>query len=1006
MATYIVKLHSRLPQRVWIPLQCQASQRTQRDYQEYLKKEKPKLMITWPSRKGDQVRRFTLSFEPGPGTQPVPYITTPISIDHLDVEGPRCSDSSTGTATAAPSKTHLFELRLTWLDPNKVGLLLTWPLSRTGSSQPCHYLTLATPTHSASPRDGEIFVYVPQFEVVLESGWPRWLKLAGMIAYWRCWLPHVTSLEIQEPSPDMQHRAALCLDFGTSTTASNYVPEAANPSSTADYSPVRDLFPWTHLIGVPDYENPIRPVWRPGQPHEIRLQVHRCEMWDGRAVIEPKHLIPELYNRRRCPITVKQARTPTLPSLVLYPKEGSRPNGGDAPARQPPEAVSETAIIGYEAERIIFHDRLAAYLDLESCYAPKLEIGRREAEASAPGRTRDTPEPASAKALKSFFQEYFDQLHSKLLREGLGYRMVKRICYSYPVAWVKHQRDQLKHLLAESVEASHFGKRLMPREQRPVDPFHEAFSLDEASAAFLGFVEYRLCGLEGEDLVQAWQPFEPNPRQAQRAYPKTAWVLVVDSGGGTTDVALLKIEDTGEEGAPVQSYVRQFFGMPKAGLEVTREIAQRLKHFLLEAAGKADPSGCLPREVCRRLRTNLGDDGIQEKSSVFPVRDQATNQPLTEYDRRCRVIQDFFDEAERIKRALVDRYQRSRPDDNLNDIKEEIAWESKPYLGQLAVGEDLWRMLRPHVQRHVTLRMLEEVVEKVFRPVAFHIRHWFEAPNLQQEIGARRLDLILLVGRSSLLPGFSELILDAIPERYRPYLFDQVSAENLFLHRFHVPNLDNHEALKTIVQEGLRLHYVHRDLTRGRALISNPPDQTRRSLAIGILQEDVHTNAPQPQFDPRCPLLVEADGGNIDPNLDLIYEESNPTARGFFIGFNFTGTNQQKDSPHDPALPFLRVDMVGGEVGDFQKLRFVFRQLSTSEIYLQRVELMRSEEEQPQIVEAQQIPQSMAEGQELKVPLVEGRHLRITVIPYPFQEDFRLKGKIDPESIDSDAQQG
>jgi len=1004
MTHSVIKLHTPLPRRIWIPLRCQANRRADKDYLRYLNLSSPSLVLQWfdqeRQRQQTSLRLIAGSFRlPNAGRNPL--VSEPVPLEQLPAQVAPSPDEI--APPTPPTRSYPFQIRIAWLGPRQMGLLVTWPLlsqAASPSGKTWRFLTLASVEEELRPRPEEIVLRFYDWEVLPEpSSWfasllPRdWL---GPV--WRCSLQQSTSLELVQEEPDNRQPAAVCLDFGTSTTAASYVQNVSHHLTATEFSPLRDLQCWTHIVAVPDYDNPIRPAVRPGQHQELRLDFHRGELWTGKEPLQLKHLVPEFYTGERRPIEPQNLRKHTIPSLTLVPKQG---DGTNPSAITPP-----TAIIGHEAERLIFQDRLVERLELEACYAPKLEIGKTESDERRQSAHPDQNEAPSARAkeheykVQAFLREYFDQLHYKLIREGVGLHQVERICYSFPVVWVKHQREQLQRILEKAVEQSYFGRRLGQAEARAVNPLHEVFSLDEASAAFLGFVQYRMRGLEGEDLVRAYQPFQPHPRLAT-TYPKACWVLVVDSGGGTTEVALLKLEDPGGMTVPVQSHVRYFFAMPKAGLEVTRQIAQLLKRALIDAAQKVarDES---PR-IEKYLRTYLNDEGIRERANELKVRDSNTGHQLTEYERRNRMVRDFYDVAETIKIQLSNLYHSSNQASAQLSVP--IPWEEKPYLARYAVGEGMWAKIRSYLPEKVDLGQLKQVVREVFDPVAQHIKGWFERESLRKEMGERRIDLLILAGRSSMLPGLREMILEAIPKPYQPYAFDQVTVKNLFFHEPWEP-MEPHDAMKTLVQEGLRLLYRNRKKTRGRALISNPPDQTRRSLAIGILQEDLQTGRPQEQFYPNCNLLVEADGENIDPNLDLVYEETNPTSKGFFIGFNYTGTNQRKETEFDRPLPFLRVQLIGGEAEDFQKLRLIFRQIATSEIYLHRVELYSSHDAKmpERSEEVPEVPRSMQDGQKLEISLSDTRKLTIFVTPYPFQEDFRLTGQIDQEIDNPTAQ--
>jgi hypothetical protein len=1006
MSLYVIRLPSKLPRRFWIPLVTIPNKRAIARYQELTKKRSARpavhyqrMTVFWPGVSDRQnVWQFALEF------LPAPLISVPLPHTIFSIR-----QSGSGPATATTKLNVLpFEARIAFRNYNDAGLLISWPLNREPHEYTC--LTLLAPNQQRQPNLRELVVSIPEFRIIGNAqpgdrgNTPTQTRLSlltnlrqAWAPCWICRLKHDTALEIHDEKPDTRRSAVVCIDFGTSTTAASYVPEVvATEATLSEHAPIRDLYPWSHIIGVPEYDQLMRPVLRPGQNQEIRVTWHRGETWPGNQPITYAHLIPEFYTGERAPIAANQARDRTIPSLLLSPR--SNGDVDSAPydqAATAPESAARSDVIGREAENLLFDwaNKPGGY-GYEPQYAPKLAIGRTEKQAT--------------QSVVQFLREYFDQLHYKLLRDGVALHQVQRICYSYPVAWVKHQRDALKQCLEEALKHSYFQGRLLPESERSVDPFHEAFSLEEASAAFLGFVVYRMRGLEGQKLVLAYQPFEPMPQRA-REYPKVCWVLVVDSGGGTTDVALLQVKDTGEEGSAVQSYVRHYFGMPKAGLEVTRRIAEQLKGMLLVAAQKAGVQDI--SRVEKLLRTNLEDESIEDQGTLLSIKDEHTNQPLTELEFRKRKIKAFYAVAEKLKLEMSKQHHAHGGGDRQAnpDVQMPVNWKSDPYLFERIFDEPDRERIRRCLEHErdkfcITMSGFMKTIEEVYRPVAEQIRRWFNSKALREELGDRRLDLLILAGRSSMLPGLRDVILGAIPEEHRPYLFDQITSENLF---FYPPGdgLFQGEAMKTLVQHGLLLLYKNRILPRTRALTCNPPDSTRRDLAIGILRQDPRTAKPAAEFHPECNLLVEADGSTVDPNQDLVYEETNDTCTGFFIGFNFTSTNANKSVSYDPPLPFLRVRIHGAERGAFRKLRFNFRQRSTSDIYLHSVQLFDNDSGPPSYeTPPQSPPASMREGQKLEVPYSsepQKRSLTISVEPYPFHEDFRQTGRIHSE-IDAD----
>jgi hypothetical protein len=731
--------------------------------------------------------------------------------------------------------------------------------------------------------------------------------------------------------------------------------EGSQHSIHGDLQPIRELCSKDHIIVLPEPTMVIRKVnTKIGTIEEIdhSYHIYHPETFhtEEKREIPLEACIPAVLMGWRPSYNPQELQQVTVPSL-LYALPWEATSQGEK---------GRLVAIGHEAQALLISTDNASGSGCRPimqafCYAPKITIGQEKGKyqdfLNYYNKREDTfPHNDNGDSNKSleevhpvvlFLKEYFDQIHLRLLRTKLPPQIVERVCYSYPIAWVKHQREAYKEMLRTAITKSYFGSRLYSESKQRVDPFHEAFSLDEASAAFLGFIQYRAGGLEGEDLVRAYQPFNPDPDQAKK-YPKRMWVLVIDSGGGTTDVALLEVID---QGGPaynaLQSYVRACFSLIKAGLEVTRKIAEHLKDLIYTLNPSVEPYDL--------LRTAIGSQDY----SQF-IRDSMGNLLSLAEVRRRRTIA-FYREAERIKLELT-RLANESPDHP--NIAVSINWND--------LLKDLKNVDRNKLPSKFDLKTLNSLVAEVYDPVIARVRKWF-TEDFQQP-----LDILLMVGRSSFLPGLQQKIVEAIPEKLRPLAFNRITGRNLFLHD--PPSaITSDEASKTLIQEGLRLLYSNRIRTNAKALRCNPIDETRRNRSIGIQSMDVQRRIPEPHF--KC-LLVEADNQHIDSNMDLFYDETNPTSHGFYIAYNFSARKDNLYDPGDPPVTFLRVVLEGGEEGDFKKLRFCFRQRSETDVYLHKVIFYEQDVDIPSIsreLEDLQMPQK------LEITRNNGRILAIEV---------------------------
>lgn len=970
-----LKLLGWMPRRIYLPMVCVRGDRARPIYEQVRDSRIP-LDIYWqlPSpAKESRYKRATCNFPSPPDS---PLVSDPLPPD-LWVDSLSPQDLS---KEARKQVTKALEIRLVIRDVVDAGLLITWnpaafpalqqttpaerirtlslvkELDKARSSSPmnlCHSPTLHLPLLVLKKSRGD----APQSVTEEDPRSLPWWDI-GSRFFRRDWHfePRPITLIAERPSlvAEARNMAVVCLDFGTSATAASYIEQLGGSADRYDLQPVRDLRPWSHITILPEFTH-LRTV----DGKEIGQTFH-CYSAHTTWTAENRQpqigdCVPDAVRKYRQPLSTSDAKRATIPSM-LY----ALPDDAEPVLDQPPDAIGmevEGLLLSMPGNKVIEAHRFL--------FAPKLTVSQKPDQFASFDAIRANHSP-----VKLFLREFFNQLHLKLNRLELPILPIERICYSYPVAWVKHQRDAFRLHLEEAVKESAFVERMIPEEERKVNPYHQGYSMDEASAAFLGFIQYRMGGLEADDLVRAYQPFQPDPEQA-RTYPKTIRVLIFDSGGGTTDVALLEIIDVG--GAAynsVQSYVRKYFALNKAGLEVTRRIAEHLKDLILDTY----PNNSAVREA---LRTSLLEEGLDKRPNRWGIRTD-DGSVLTEADvRRIRTVA-FYEEAERLKLKLYFRASEAQAG---QEVREPIQWTVNPMLLKGLPGVDANAL-----PQHLSLKILLELIKEVYKPVSDQLARWFGHAE-------QRIDIVLMTGRSSELPGLRAILEAAIPPNLRPFGFNWITSHNLFL-QDPPPGVNRDEAAKTLVQEGLRLLYRNRMNTNTKAVNCNPIDETRRDRAIGVMPQDIKTGRPEPAFHPSADLLVEADGEAVDPNRDVVYDETNPTSKGFFLGINYSGTNQCKQSPSDPPVPFMRIRITGGESDSYRRLRFVFRQQSATHIVLHRLALFTDPDDraEPEVV---QVQSSDSLGEQIaELGLRNGGSLEIRVQPYSSAEDFRLTGRI------------
>jgi hypothetical protein len=758
-------------------------------------------------------------------------------------------------------------------------------------------------------REGEVREAGPPWRI------KSFLRMANEAGYFR---PSPVILRSRLPA-SRQPGAVLVLDFGTTATTCAYLRVRSDVRQIGGNLPfAKDLASWEHVLTVPNFDAQVA-------ADEVRAD---AILWEAADRFGPGNcpVIPPDQLSTRKP--VPQKGDEAVPSL-LYALPG--------PAASEPDTRPLNAI-GHEAAALLTAAPTSggAVDPGRFLYAPKLTVGQSRAHWQGFDRFRQGADPVAL-----YLTEYLDDAVGYFLRNDPAMSgPLERICYSYPVTWIEGQRKEFRRALQESVRRSRISDLLAPGADLNAVCLAD-LSMNEGSAAFLGLVQKRFRGLDGADLVHVFAPFEPGSTRPED--PLSMHVLVFDCGGGTTDVVLVKLTDEGKDNRQaVEAKVVHHFAIEKAGLEVTRRIAEWLKDQIRESAP------AVAREV---LRTNLRDPDLER--TFIP----STTTPIQRHRREF--IVRLYEEAEAVKIALA------------TGDTHEIRWANL-----LPPGP--WPA--PTSTRSLSRQELEKIVRDVLGTAFGQVGLWFSQTN------APRVDVLLMSGRSSQLPGVREELLQAIPEHLRPYVIDRVEAASIDLD----PNSNGPQDGKTVVAAGLAQNYWNRMQPQGKGLLCLPIDEKFRTRCIGVLQMS-NDGQLLPAFHQ---VLVEPDNQRIpDPETlddDKLpwFEVTQVLSRGFGLGINFSGTHGS-GSTLDAPQPFLRILIEGSHPGMFSRLRFSFRQWSATDLRLCRVELFQRDQQGP--VEHER--DLDLEPERLDKPIQIGQ-LTIRQEPYRTVDDFRVTGRI------------
>lgn len=541
-----------------------------------------------------------------------------------------------------------------------------------------------------------------------------------------------------------------------------------------------------------------------------------------------------------------------------------------------------------ETERERARDAWVEVDDLEP--APKLQLAR------TPQHTLE------------FLDGVFDELSAKEIVRGgtndssLG--AVGPILLSYPVAFLAQDREKLQEVARDALQQSALKGLCGDPPEAPIT------FLDEATAATLGVLYHRFGSLALGRLLDAFQPVQFDEKAATG--PRAVRILTFDCGGGTTDLVLLRLREDGDR---IVSEIEDFYGLPFAGVEITRRICRELK---------------------RRLRATLSPDQSEKLRTRFLQDDAPPGATRTEAERlRQKRTLGFFYFGEAVKFALAS----GAPVDE-RTLRAGLAARAQQYLSEF----DVTRVLAAVPTR----AWLEECTATVLAPALETAERWLgraEAP----------VQMVLASGRSSQLPGVCERLRGACAKAPRPVLAQHfLSPRELagtdqgfgFLDLHAAQRGSNRADLSKFgVAIGLAHGYVLTTKTgEGRRLVVQPIDEHKRTRYIGILRQE---GRGIQYVMPEDRLIVRADGKAVDKDA-IVWIDEQPFAARAVLGQNFRGPPKPGTvGSVDPPIPFAQVrftpsSLIERERLGIRKIQIGFLQRTASEVVLAGLRVERS----------------------------------------------------------------
>ena len=496
-------------------------------------------------------------------------------------------------------------------------------------------------------------------------------------------------------------------------------------------------------------------------------------------------------------------------------------------------------------------------------------------------------------------------------------REVRPILYSFPVSFTSNQMRDLKKSTLDALRDSTLYRSIQPGADGLIDV--QAFA-DESTAAALGVFFHRFGTLDPRSIADAYRPFRPSETEAPtRIQPID--ILCVDLGGGTSDVALIRLEECPKEGC-LEVRTRESFGFPRAGLAVTQAIAQRLKQGVkaqLEEFRKEKGREDIFDKGMDALRTNF------EKAALGRETRELTEQQQENYAQRRLRTQMWYDVAERFKRELCES-----ANDHLTMTAQEL-----DKLGLVNLG------INPS-EIKLTRQDLETETRRVFAPAIKRVREWLKQYPV---------DFVVLSGRSFRLPGIRDRFNQLLVEHNRLAAKDPDTLgrpirchnivdlawlkQNHGLLHHHFPHAIDFD--KALVPLGLLEKYnLEIRPFRGDAIKVAEANEGRRTRHIGAVI-DVWLQAAA-HYESLGTLFI-ADHQPINSETDISKLVLAPGARRVFIAVNFLGAGRLRAEADeiedcvDPPRQLGTIDIVHAPgISRLESITVRFRQITATSV--------------------------------------------------------------------------
>jgi len=560
-----------------------------------------------------------------------------------------------------------------------------------------------------------------------------------------------------------------------------------------------------------------------------------------------------------------------------------------------------------------------------------------------------------------------------------------RISASFPNTYLASMRNDLKEHLAQTFK---------------VKSDDVSVRYDEATAGSIGWFTgryghdmnpSRLLSMMSEESLFA--PLDSRCDQEDglktlAALSKPLHFLVIDAGASTTDIALLQVAYDGSSGRVVAQTIGKQ-GFNTGGLEISKALCADWKRELryhLESKVKLDSTAA--KEVL--VTTISSSDSISDLS----ISDQ-------ERTRRNALLVALFLCAEEAKLMVSSgRSSSELMDQQLREVCNAINAHSAMAELPLEV-EELTRVIKPSLER------VNEICVKTLGPSLC------SAADLPVQYDVRRLDAILMLGRTLRLPHLTTAFLSELKRKAQERA-EQTGEDWSELvpppHCVHSWNQDRLAQEAFNAKSDLHPHEDKRCVSLGLAMIEassqsgvdhfrfEPHDKQYRQRFVGAkrlegktwhkdLVEGVQLGQRPEEFSLNSETLYHLDLHASSTEVELFWNNTGTHSAPAHLEINGQRHKISKEEIIDLGVLSFEVD---AELKDQADFRLYFKLVEDGRVWLHSVELRSGDKELGRVAEDHELELVKRFEQRLEGDRFTVRYKEVTYDP-----DFRNSGIID-----------